>query len=120
MPRFKVVNNIEVPLTATEKAQRDAEEDAWAADAVNRARKGLYPKAEDEYIRRGIILMGINLRGANPESALTAAAMKEVYHGGPNANPIATLHDKLTALKDAIEVSATPENIDVTDDSHWT
>ena len=37
MPRFKLVNGVQVQLTAEEEAARDAEEAAWTAGAFNRA-----------------------------------------------------------------------------------
>jgi len=37
MPRFKLVNGVQVQLTAEEEAARDAEEAAWAAGAFDRA-----------------------------------------------------------------------------------
>tara|TARA_R100000306_G_C4350755_1_gene130008 strand:+ start:707 stop:1018 length:312 start_codon:yes stop_codon:yes gene_type:complete len=37
MPRFKYVNSERIQLTAEEEIARDAEEKAWADDAVNRA-----------------------------------------------------------------------------------
>ena len=37
MPRFKLVNGVQVQFTAEEEAARDAEEAAWAAGAFDRA-----------------------------------------------------------------------------------
>jgi len=37
MPRFKLVNGVQVQLTAEEEAARDAEEAAWTAGAFDRA-----------------------------------------------------------------------------------
>ena len=37
MARFKLVNGVQVQLTAEEEAARDAEEAAWAAGAFDRA-----------------------------------------------------------------------------------
>ena len=37
MPRFKLVNGVQVQFTAEEEAARDAEEATWAAGAFNRA-----------------------------------------------------------------------------------
>jgi len=37
MPRFKLVNGVSVQLTAEEEAARDAEEQAWADGAFDRA-----------------------------------------------------------------------------------
>jgi hypothetical protein len=37
MPRFKLVNGVQVQLTAEEEAARDTEEAAWAAGAFDRA-----------------------------------------------------------------------------------
>ena len=37
MPRFKLVNGVQVQLTAEEEAARDAEEAAWTASAFDRA-----------------------------------------------------------------------------------
>ena len=37
MPRFKLVNGVQVQLTAEEEAARDAEEAAWVAGAFDRA-----------------------------------------------------------------------------------
>ena len=37
MPRFKLVNGVQVRLTAEEEAARDAEEAAWTAGAFDRA-----------------------------------------------------------------------------------
>ena len=37
MPRFKLVNGVQVQLTAEEEAARDAEEAAWNAGAFDRA-----------------------------------------------------------------------------------
>ena len=37
MPRFKLVNGVQVQFTAEEEAARDAEEATWAAGAFDRA-----------------------------------------------------------------------------------
>jgi len=37
MPRFKLVNGVQVQFTAEEEAARDAEEAAWTAGAFDRA-----------------------------------------------------------------------------------
>jgi hypothetical protein len=37
MPRFKLVNGVQVQLTAEEEAARDTEEAAWTAGAFDRA-----------------------------------------------------------------------------------
>jgi len=37
MPRFKLVNGVQVQFTAEEEAARDTEEAAWAAGAFDRA-----------------------------------------------------------------------------------
>ena len=37
MPRFKLVNGVQVQLTAEEETARDAEEAAWTAGAFDRA-----------------------------------------------------------------------------------
>ena len=37
MPRYKLVNGIKIQLTAEEEALRDAEEQAWAEGAFDRA-----------------------------------------------------------------------------------
>lgn len=82
-------------------------------------REEQYRAANTEYVKRGLALLGVKVRGSDPAAALTAAAVKETHRGGPNASPLAALHDKLDILKDAIEVSADPASIDVTDGMHW-
>ena len=37
MPRFKLVNGVQVQFTAEEESARDAEESTWAAGAFDRA-----------------------------------------------------------------------------------
>ena len=37
MPRYKNINGVKIQFTAEEKAQRDAEEKAWADGAFDRA-----------------------------------------------------------------------------------
>ena len=55
MPRFKLVNGVQIQLTAEEEAARDAEETAWAAGAFDRAIADLRVKrnrliAETDYL----------------------------------------------------------------------
>ena len=55
MARFKLVNGVQVQLTAEEEAARDAEEAAWAAGAFDRAIADLRVKrnrliAETDYL----------------------------------------------------------------------
>lgn len=78
-----------------------------------------YIEANAEYIKRGIILTGTKVRGSAPDQVLTAAAMKETQRGGAKAGPLATLHDRLDTLKDAIEIAADPSIINVTDNGYW-
>ena len=46
MPRFKMVNGEKVQLTAQEEAARDAEENAWADGAYDRAMVSLRQKRD--------------------------------------------------------------------------
>ena len=101
-----------------EKSQAEIDQ-AVAEYATVPARKTKYVEANAEYIKRGVALTGVKVRGSSPTDALTVAAVKETHRGGPKANALATLHDKLDDLKDLIEAAADPARIDVTADAHW-
>jgi hypothetical protein len=110
-------------FTAAEDAEWEAYEAVSALEALEERRGDKYAAANAEYVKRGVALTGAKIRGASAEQALTAVAMKETQRGGPNASPLAALHDKLDALKDLIE--AAPDRvalnaIDVTAAGHWT
>lgn len=93
-----------------------------AVRTFDEAKDEKYIEANAEYVRRGLVLTGAKVRGSSAEQALTAIALKETQRGNPNAATLASLHDKLEALKDLIEAAvdqAALDAINVTDDAHW-
>ena len=112
---------VKVPFTAEEEAEADAREATHRAGLVDGLRVLRYEEANAEYVRRGVALLGIKVRGSSPEQVLTLAVVKESYRGGPKAAPLAALHDKLEGLKDTIEAvdKAALDVFDVTADAHW-
>ena len=118
--RYHNVNNERVAFTPAEEEARDTEEAIQAIKRIENVRQHKYELANKEYIKRGVILTGIKVRGSQPDQALTAMAVKVTHRGGPNASALANLHDKLDALKDLIEVAVDPVAIDVADNVHWT
>jgi hypothetical protein len=47
MPRHHLINGVQVPFTAEEEAQRDAEEQAWNDGAFDRAMANLRSKRDN-------------------------------------------------------------------------
>jgi hypothetical protein len=103
----------------------------WVADGgvatpyvkpLNESREELYQSANAEWVTRSATLLNLKVRGSSPEQALTARTMREVQRNGPNADAIATLHDKLDTLKDLIEAAVDQADLDiinVSDNTHW-
>jgi hypothetical protein len=90
---------------------------------LNESREELYQAANTEWVTRSATLLNLKVRGSSPEQALTARTMREMQRGGPNANAIATMHDKLDTLKDLIEAAedqAALDLINVFNNAHWT
>ena len=66
MPRFKMVNGVQVQLTAEEEAARDAEETAFTNDAFNRAIANVRDKrnrliAETDYFALSDVTMSSDM-----------------------------------------------------------
>tara|TARA_Y100000296_G_scaffold68192_1_gene81255 strand:+ start:405 stop:899 length:495 start_codon:yes stop_codon:yes gene_type:complete len=89
---------------------------------IDTVKEDKFIAANAEYVRRGLEATGIKVRGSDPEKALSDYAIKISHRGGPHANVLADLHDKLDTLKDSIEVATDLEAldaIDVIEGVHW-
>lgn len=135
MARTKIVDGVEVPLTAGEEAARDAEEAQWAVDnlAITKAVKRdaaiiqykvrafavTGTEAWDQPSQMGKAMKWLNRRAKGTSTAQEDAALDAL---DAQQDQVDTLRDKLNLLFDAIEAAADQaavEAIDVTADSWW-
>jgi len=117
------MNGQNIPYTAEEEAARDTEEANAIAIKPGLLRNLKYEGADEEFIKRGLIIGGWSVRGGSPKDRFTAASMKEVSKGGSKKQALENHHDNLDSLKDLIEAAddlTALEAIDVTDNVHWT
>lgn len=101
---------------------------AQDADTLTSSRERRYNEADVEYVKRSLIAAEAasvgsgKVRGGNPKDRLIAIGVK-ANAKGQNAlkAALADVHDKLDALKDAIEVGDQVylDGLDVTDNVHW-
>lgn len=116
---------VDTDYTTAQIVARQAEEAAVEAARPQKWRERKYREADAEYVNRALAAIpgGNNLRQANPKDRLTALAMKMTRRNDPIADTLATVHDKLELLKDAIDNTPNTvgdvQAIDPIDDIHW-
>ena len=79
MPRFKLVNGVQVQFTAEEEAARDAEEAAWAAGAFDRAIADVRAKRDRLITQTDYLALSDNTLSA--EMTTYRQALRDITNG---------------------------------------
>ena len=79
MPRFKLVNGVQVQLTAEEEAARDTEEAAWAAGAFDRAIADVRAKRDRLIAQTDYLALSDNTLSA--EMTTYRQALRDITNG---------------------------------------
>jgi len=79
MPRFKLVNGVQVQLTAEEEAARDTEEAAWAAGAFDRAIANLRAERDRKIAATDYYALSDNTMSA--EMTTYRQALRDITNG---------------------------------------
>ena len=79
MPRFKLVNGVQVQFTAEEEAVRDAEEATWAAGAFDRAIAGVRNKRDALIAATDYLALSDNTLSA--EMTTYRQALRDITNG---------------------------------------
>ena len=79
MPRFKLVNGVQVQFTAEEEAARDAEEATWAAGAFDRAIADVRAKRDRLITQTDYLALSDNTLSA--EMTTYRQALRDITNG---------------------------------------
>ena len=79
MPRFKLVNGVQVQLTAEEEAARDTEEAAWTAGAFDRAIADVRTKRDRLIAQTDYLALSDNTLSA--EMTTYRQALRDITNG---------------------------------------